>query len=156
LRLLFVEAQISTSIIAFLNPRAAYHMTNSIELLLVENDPKDMKRAAELARAAGFTEIEAKQSPQAARRYLEDRLAERKRLPDAIVLDLDFGYESGYELLRFWHGHPELSSIPVIVWSVLGEEQREMCRLFKVKRFVGKWEENNVLEAALKEIRASN
>ena len=130
-------------------------MTGSVELLLVENDAKDMKRAAELAKSAGFTEIEAKQSPQAARLYLEDRLAERKGLPGAIVLDLDFGYESGYELLRFWHSHPELNTIPVIVWSVLGEEQREMCRLFKVTQYVGKWEDNDALQDALQRVRAS-
>lgn len=130
-------------------------MTSSGLLLLVENDPKDMKRAAEAAQLAGFSEIEGKTTPQAARRYLEDRLAERKALPAAIILDLDFGYESGYELLRFWHGHAELSSIPVVVWSVLGEEQREMCKLFKVKEFVGKWEGNEALREVLKKLSAS-
>jgi CheY-like chemotaxis protein len=130
-------------------------MTNSGRLLLVENDAKDVRRAAEAARAAGFAEVEGKSSPQAARRYLEDRLVEHEGLPDGILLDLDFGYESGYELLRFWHGHPVLRSIPVIVWSVLGEEHGEMCGFFKVKQFVGKWEGTDVLEAALKEINAS-
>lgn len=123
--------------------------------MVVENDPKDMKRAAEVAKEAGFSEIESKTSPLAARRYLEDRVAERQELPDGILLDLDFGYESGYELLRFWHGHPDLRSIPVIVWSVLGNEQKDMCALFKVKQYVGKWEENEVLRDALKQLSAS-
>jgi CheY-like chemotaxis protein len=124
-------------------------------LLVVENDLKDAKRASEVATEAGFSEIESKTSPLAARRYLEDRLAELQELPDGILLDLDFGYESGYELLRFWHGHPDLSSIPVIVWSVLGNEQKDMCALFKVKQYVGKWEGNEVLLDALKQIDAS-
>jgi len=119
-------------------------------LLVVENEPKDMKNAADSARAAGFTEVEGKTTPYAARVYLEDRLANGPTLPDGILLDLDFGYESGYELLLFWHSNPKLRTIPLIVWSILGEEQREMCSLFKVKQFVGKWEGTDVLQDALK------
>ena len=119
-------------------------------LLVVENEPKDMKNAADSARAAGFTQVEGKTTPYAARVYLEDRLANGPTLPDGILLDLDFGYESGYELLLFWHSNPKLRTIPLIVWSILGEEQREMCSLFKVKQFVGKWEGTDVLQDALK------
>ena len=122
------------------------------ELLVVENEPKDLKNAADLARAVGFSEVAAKSSPQAARIYLDDRIANGPSLPDGILLDLDFGYESGYELLRFWHSNPKLRTIPLIVWSMLGEEQREMCKLFKVNQFVGKWEGNAALQNALKEI----
>lgn len=121
-------------------------------LLVVENEPKDVKRAAEAAKLAGFEEIEARTTPNSARAYLEDRLEEDSVLPDGIILDLDFGIESGYELLRFWHSTPRLRSVPVVVWSVLGEEQRKMCDLFKVKQFVGKWEGNEALQQALQSI----
>jgi len=124
-------------------------------LLVVENESKDMTRAADTARAVGFAEVEGKTSPYAARTYLEDRLANGPKLPDGILLDLDFGIESGYELLRFWHSNPELRTIPLIVWSILGEEQKQMCDLFKVKQFVGKWEGNEALQNALKEITQS-
>lgn len=121
-------------------------------LLVVENEPKDMKNAGDSARAAGFAEVEGKTSPYAARIYLEDGLANGHKLPDGILLDLDFGVESGYELLRFWHSNPKLRTIPLIVWSILGEEQKQMCGLFKVKQFVGKWEGSEALQNALKEI----
>jgi len=121
-------------------------------LLVVENEAKDLKNAADSARAVGFAEVEGKTSPYAARIYLEDRLANGPKLPDGILLDLDFGIESGYELLRFWHSNPGLRVIPLIVWSILGEEQRQMCGLFKVNRFVGKWEGNEALQDALKEV----
>ncbi|HTM17892.1 MAG TPA: hypothetical protein VL135_13345 [Terracidiphilus sp.] len=124
-------------------------------LLVVENEPKDLKNAADSARAAGFKEVEGKTSPYAARLYLEDRLANGPKLPDGILLDLDFGIESGYELLRFWHSNPALRTIPLIVWSILGEEQKQMCSLFKVKQFVGKWEGNDALQDALKGITQS-
>ena len=124
-------------------------------LLVVENEPKDMKNAADWARAAGFTEVEGKTSPYAARLYLEDRLANGPKLPDGILLDLDFGIESGYELLRFWHSTPRLRTIPLIVWSILGEEQKQMCSLFKVKQFVGKWEGDEALHNALRDVMQS-
>jgi CheY-like chemotaxis protein len=118
-------------------------------LLLVENDAKDLKLAAETARSMGIPEIEARTSLEAARAYLEKGLSGERPLPDGIVLDLDLGYESGYELLRFWHSTPQLSEIPMIVWSVLGQEHNEMCNLFKIKTFVGKWEGVAALREAL-------
>ena len=127
-------------------------MKETGRLLVVEDEPKDLKNAAESAKQVGFSEVEGKPSPYAARVYLEDRLAKGKPLPDGILLDLDFGYESGYELLRYWHSTPELRTIPMIVWSILGEEQKEMCKLFKVKQFVGKWEGTEALQEALKDI----
>ena len=121
-------------------------------LLVIEDEPKDMRNAADSARLVGFSEVEGRNSPQAARIFLEDRLASGTQLPDGILLDLDFGYDSGYELLRYWHSNPKLREIPLIVWSILGEEQRQMCELFKVKKFVGKWESSDVLRDALKSI----
>ncbi|HLY41257.1 MAG TPA: hypothetical protein VKR52_08580 [Terracidiphilus sp.] len=121
-------------------------------LLVVENEPKDLKRAADAALVVGFSEVEGKTTPEAARVYLEGRLDDERELPAGIVLDLDFGYESGFELLRYWHSTPKLRSIPVIVWSVMGDEQKKMCDLFKIKQFVGKWEGDEVLHKALESI----
>lgn len=121
-------------------------------LLVVENEPKDLKCAADSAKQVGFSEVEGKTTPHSARTYLEDRLTGGAKLPDGILLDLDFGYESGYELLRFWHSDPRLRTIPLIVWSILGDDQKQMCELFKVKKFVGKWEGSDALQDALKSI----
>lgn len=121
-------------------------------LLIVENELKDLKRAAESALLAGFSEVEGKSSPQAAMDYLEDQMSAGGELPDGILLDLDFGQDSGYELLRYWHSNPRLHSIPVIVWSILGDDHKTVCNLFKIKHFIGKWEGNEVLQEALKSI----
>jgi CheY-like chemotaxis protein len=109
-------------------------------LLVVENEPKDLKLAADSARSIGISEVEARTSFHAAKVYLDKGLSGELPLPDGIVLDLDLGHDSGYELLRYWHSTPRLAQIPLIVWSILGEEQRAMCKLFKVNTFVGKWE----------------
>ena len=118
-------------------------------LLVVENEAKDLKLAAETAQALGIPEVEARTSLEGAKAYLEKGLQGDGPLPDGILLDLDLGYDSGYELLRFWHSTPRLSTIPLIVWSILGEEHSEMCNLFKVKSFVGKWEGAAALRGAL-------
>ena len=128
-------------------------MNGSRRLLVIEDEVNDLKNAAEAARLTGFPEVEARSTPHAAKVYIEELLAGGSALPDAILLDLDFGYESGYEFLRYWHSTPKLRSVPMIVWSILGEEQKEMCGLFNVSRFVGKWEGSEALQSALKEIR---
>jgi CheY-like chemotaxis protein len=121
-------------------------------LLVVENEAKDLKLAAETARSMGIPEVEARTSLESAKTFLEKGLTGERPLPDGILLDLDLGYESGYELLRFWHSTPRLSEIPMIVWSVLGPEHREMCNLFKIKTFVGKWEGAAALREALSRV----
>ena len=124
-------------------------MSGKKRLLLIEDQPQDARFAAKTAQSIGFSEVDALSSVQAARNYLEACLKGERQLPDGIVLDLDLGYDSGYELLRYWHSTPPLSSVPVIVWPILGEDQREMCRLFKVKHFVAKWEGEDAFREAL-------
>lgn len=122
-------------------------------LLLVEDDPKDVRVAAEAARSLGIVDIDAHTSVQSAQVRLDKGLRDEVPLPDAIVLDLNLGYESGYELLRFWHRTPRLNKIPLIVWSVLGEEQRGICELFKVNSYVAKWEGEEAFRRALADLQ---
>ena len=124
-------------------------MSRLNRLLLVEDQPKDLKVAEEAARAVVITEVDARTSIPGARTYLEKGLRGEGPLPDGIILDLDLGYDSGYELLRYWHSTPSLAGIPVIVWSILGNEHAEMCRLFKVNCYVGKWEGGQAIQDAL-------
>jgi DNA-binding response OmpR family regulator len=120
-----------------------------MQILIVEDQPNDVHIAAKTAEAAGFSVVDARSSAGAARDYLEKGLAGAHPLPDAILLDLDLGYESGFELLRFWHGNPQLSGIPLVVWTVLGDQYREICRMFKVKAYVYKGEDPSVLRGVL-------
>lgn len=129
-------------------------MTTLKRLLVVEDQPQEIKLAASAAKSIGIADVEARTSIRSARDYLDGGLRGERDLPDGIVLDLDLGYESGYELLRHWHSTPRLAAIPLIVWSILGE-QREMCSLFNVARFVGKWEGEEALRDALNSLTQS-
>jgi len=75
-------------------------------------------------------------SSEAARTRLDRALRGELSVPDAVVLDLDLGAESGYELLRSWYRDRRLSAIPLVVWSRLGENHQAICDVFKIKAFV--------------------
>lgn len=120
-----------------------------MRLLIIEDQPNDLQIAAKAAEASGFSAVEARSSAVAAKACLEKALEGEQPLPDAIVLDLDLGYDSGFELLRFWHSHPELAKIPVVVWTVLGDQYREVCRMFQVSAYVYKGDDISVLRQVL-------
>lgn len=120
-------------------------------LLLVDDQPKDIQLAAEIAEELGIEDVLAKSSVFAARSYLEKAIKGEEALPGCMILDLDLGVESGFELLRFWHSTRELSSVAMIVWSVV-DEQRELCKLFKVDLFVSKWQGAAAIRDALEQI----
>ena len=120
-------------------------------VLIVEDQASDLRIAADVAASLGAVAVEARTSASAARVYLQSALDGEGSLPDLLVVDLDLGYESGFELLRLWHGHPRLSAIPLIVWTGLGEEQQEICRLFKVNAIVHKSEGLPVLKKAMEQ-----
>ena len=67
---------------------------------------KDLSIAERTARSAGFSHIEAKADIRSAKLYLETVLDAEEPRPDVILLDLDLGQDSGYELLRTRYSTP--------------------------------------------------
>lgn len=124
-------------------------------LLIVDDQSADLRVAVDVVKALGVSFVEARTSMTAAKAYLEAGLEGTQPLPDLIIVDLDLGYESGFELLRFWHGNPKLSNIRLIVWTVMGEEQREICRMFKVNAIVAKTEGAAGLKRAIEPLAAA-
>jgi CheY-like chemotaxis protein len=118
-------------------------------VLIVEDQSSDARVAADLVASLGAANVEARTSASAAKAYLQSALDGKASLPDVLIVDLDLGYESGFELLRFWHGSPDLAKVRLIVWTCMGEEQQEICRLFKVSAIVSKSEGITALKRAL-------
>lgn len=121
------------------------------KMLIVEDQPTDVRIAADVAQALGIA-VEARTSASAARLYLDGAIEGKHALPDLILLDLDLGYESGHEVLRFWHGHPKLARTRMVVWTVMGEAQQALCRLFNVTAVVPKWEGADSLRRMLQSL----
>jgi CheY-like chemotaxis protein len=121
-------------------------------VLIVEDTAADLRKAADAARRAGFTEFEVSAYATNAQSYLERALDGAVPLPDAMIVDLELGLESGYELLRFWHKNPRLRAIPVVVCTIMGEHERKICGLFGVKWFISKKGGYEALVSALSNI----
>ena len=119
--------------------------------MILEDDPKDSLLAVDAARAEGFEDIEAFTSLAPAVKRIEQALRGETPAPDALILDLSLGIDSGYELLRLWYKEGQ-QKIRVIVWSYLEERNREICALFKVDAYVNKWEGQGGLREALKQL----
>ncbi len=120
-----------------------------MKLLIIEDQPNDLRIAARVAQGCGFTDVEGRSSSIMARTHLEKGLAGEHPLPDAILLDLDLGHDSGFELLRFWHGEPRLSIIPLVIWTIMGDQYREICQMFRVSGYISKSDDISHLRAAL-------
>ncbi|HLH08346.1 MAG TPA: response regulator [Terriglobales bacterium] len=121
------------------------------QMLIVEDQPTDIRIAADVAQALGI-DVEARTSASAAKLYLESAIEGKQVFPDIVLLDLDLGYESGHEILRFWHGNSKLTGIRMVVWTVMGEAQQALCRLFNVTAVVPKWEGADALKRMLKSL----
>lgn len=107
-------------------------------LLLLEDNLNDIRTASDVARKAGFSEIEALVSPSLAASRLANAIEDHATLPDVLLLDLDLGMESGFELLRFVHSNRLMTKLRVVVWTAMGEHEREICQLFGIDEFVAK------------------
>lgn len=120
--------------------------------LIIEDDVDHVRIAAKVARMAGFKDVEAFTSLERAIERIEQGLSGERPLPDAIILDLDLGHESGYEALRHWQAKWKNSAMRMVVWTALGEHNRELCALFHVDAFVSKWKGEAALYEALQQV----
>ena len=93
-------------------------------LFVLEDSVQDLRAAENAARSAGFDSVDAKISGEGALKSLSNMLLDSLKLPDAFLIDLDLGQESGYEILRFRQSKPELSAVPAIVWTHLDSHHR--------------------------------
>ena len=114
-------------------------------LLVLEDALAELRTVAALARRAGFDEFEISERVIEARMYLEQAIARKVPLPEALFIDLDRGLDAGCELLRFRNAHTLLKEIPAVIWTVLGPREREKCKSFGALSFVSKDDDPNVL-----------
>jgi CheY-like chemotaxis protein len=102
-------------------------------VLIIEDNAADVYQATSILQRLGITDIHAITSVAFAIEYLRDIIEGKKKPPDLVILDLEFGKESGFEVLRFWKSAPQLKDVRFIVWTVMGELEQKMSRLFGVE-----------------------
>jgi CheY-like chemotaxis protein len=127
-----------------------------LRTLIIEDNPDDIRIAARVARTAGFEDVEAFTTLDSAIERIEQGLRGEKALPDAIIVDLNLGQESGYEVLRHWRATWSKSAMRMVVWSALGDHNQELCALFHADAFVSKWRGEAALHEALVRVNGAS
>jgi CheY-like chemotaxis protein len=121
------------------------------KVLIIEDVASDVRRAGEVLDSMGVKDIEVKRNIQMALQDLNEALEENGTLPETIILDLNFGSDSGFEILRLWHSNAAFKkATKIVVWTAMGETEHKICRAFGVNSVVPKWEGTPALERALR------
>ena len=124
--------------------------TDALQALIIEDDPRAIQQASSILNKLGVTQVQSISSIPNAMNYLRGVAEGRTEVPGVLVLDLDFSMESGFEVLRFWKASSKLQDMRVVVWTVMGELEKKISRLFGVENVVDKHLGPGELEKALK------
>ena len=100
-------------------------------VLIIESNPRDAQLVAEMARELGASTIETISDFTSAELRFRQIAQRQHPVPDLIILDVDFGWDSGYELLRFWKANRDpFKTSRVVVWANLTDREQKMVRYF--------------------------
>lgn len=120
-------------------------------VLIVEDNACDLRQSAAILKKLRFEEVDAVNNVPAALLRLQDVLDTKRPAPDLVLLDLSFTRESGFEILRLWRSNRErLKNTRIVVWTVMGQTEQELCRYFGVD-VVSKWAGPGELENVLRD-----
>jgi CheY-like chemotaxis protein len=101
-------------------------MTSPSRVLLVEDNPLNLKLVRDVLLHAGFDVVEARSGEDGIVRALEDR-------PDLILMDLQLPGIDGTEAMRTIKGTPMGSSIPIVAltaFAMLEDRERALSNGF--------------------------
>lgn len=101
-------------------------LSKPIELLLVEDDPSDIRIIRTLLKGRPEITVSACSDGERALEQLNGRLAsEGAKLPDLILLDLNMPRKDGRDLLVEIKQDPRLSAIPIVVLTTSNSPEDE-------------------------------
>lgn len=123
-------------------------------VVLIEDTPSDVIKGVRILKSLNISEPVIMTSVDRAMLYLEEVVAGEKACPNLMILDLDFGLESGFEILRFRKTHPILHACEVLAWTIMGDKEKEFCRLFGVACVISKQDGEVALENGLRSCMA--
>jgi PleD family two-component response regulator len=122
-------------------------------ILLVEDTTSDSDRCRVILHDLGYDGIQLITNLQMAVEYLDDVLHNLTHAPDAIVLDLGLGYDSGFDVLRKCHAHPKLAQVPILVWTKRDDPNTEAFSMYLgAKDFMVKAADEGPFREALKHL----
>ncbi len=124
-------------------------------ILIIEDNESDSDQCRSVLHELGYDGIQLITRLHLAEDYLDEVLNKLTRPPDAIILDLGLGYESGFGILRKCYANPELKQVPILVWSRSAEIHIEsLSTRLGAKVFLVKSSDQEELRAALQDLLA--
>lgn len=122
-------------------------------ILLVEDETSDSDRCRRVLHEMGYDGVQLITHLVLALEYLDDVVDNLTHAPDAIVLDLGLGYDSGFDVLRKCNAHPKLQHVPILVWTKRDDENTEAFSIYLgAKDFLVKSPDLATLRAALERL----
>jgi len=123
-------------------------MARVIQSVVIDDNKDDLFIAARILGRFGIKDVlQFSRIPEAIH-FLEEIAEDVRPCPDLIVLDLNVGHDSGFEVLRLYKSNAKLQSCDIIVWTGSGPIEKELCDHFGVA-CVPKSAGDSALEAAI-------
>ena len=107
-------------------------MAKSIHAVAIDDNKDDLFIATRLLNRVGINDVTQFSRIPEAIVFLEDIAEGIRPCPDLIVLDLNVGHDSGFEVLRLYKSNAKLQSCDIIVWTGSGYVEKELCEHFGV------------------------
>src|SRR6202020_244112 len=107
-------------------------MIRDFDVVVIEDSPNDLWTATHVLQSIGIRNVVTFSRIPEAMLYLEEIAAGAQECPNLILLDLNLGNDSGFEVLRYYKSTPSLQKCHIIVWSGSGAIEKELCKHFGV------------------------
>lgn len=125
-------------------------------VLLIEDDASDSDICAAALHELGYDGVQLITHLMEAEQHLDDIVASLTGPPDAIVLDLGLGADSGFAVLRKCHAEPKLQAVPILVWTKHSDDLAETFSTYLgAQDFLVKSNDEHELREALRRLMAA-
>jgi len=108
-------------------------VAKAIHAVVIDDNKDDLFIATRLLGRAGIKDITQFSGIPEAIVFLEDIAEGIRPCPDLVVLDLNVGHDSGFEVLRHYKSNTKLHACDIIVWTGSGAIEKELCEHFGVE-----------------------
>lgn len=120
-------------------------------VLLIEDQSSDIRQALQILQELELNDVIIRTGALEAMEALRGIERGQQPLPNLVILDLQLGYESGFEILRYWKASPTLCVVPIVVWTGIGGKvEEDICHHFGVSNFIRKEAGPTALKQALR------
>ncbi|MDP9162386.1 MAG: response regulator [Acidobacteriota bacterium] len=126
-------------------------------ILLIEDQAHASDACTEALHELGYDGVQLITDLMEAEQHLDDIVSNLTSAPDAIVLDLGLGLDSGFTVLRKCHSEPKLQQVPILVWTKHTDSlAKTFSEYLGAKDFLVKSSDKHGLHEALRRLLVPN